>query len=103
MSYTPRTYSEIFLDMMLDAFGKGLLGSDNNFIGYVTAKNEDIENTVILELSIHALKLAEFYDQLTIVRNEQNIQLANLDGLRVIGQMYFPMIPADYAITDITF
>jgi hypothetical protein len=68
----------------------------------VTNSNENIENTIVIELSIHALKIAEFYDQLTIVRNEQNIQLANFDGLKIIGQMYYDPLLADYAMTELT-
>lgn len=102
MSYTPKTYQDIFLDYLTKAYANGLLGSDANFINYVTKSNQNIENTIVIELSIHALKLAEFYDQLTIVYNEQNMQLSNYEGLKIIGQMYFDPLPADYARTELT-
>jgi len=104
MSYTPKTYNEIFLDYLTDAYALGILGNDDNLTTYITANREDIENTIVIELSIHAIRLADFYDQLTVVRNEQNMALANYPGLVILGQMFLGEPRAeDSAITEITF
>jgi len=101
MSYTPKSYRQIFQDYLINAYGVGLLGENSGFMDYVLGSNEDIENTIVLELAIHAAQVANFYDQLTIVRNEQNIALSNFNGLKIIGQMYLDLRLPDAAITEL--
>lgn len=102
LNYIQKTYEDIFLEFLNAAYYQGLLSDNANFLDIVQ-NDEDIENTIILELSVHALILSYIYEDLTRIKNAQDITLAQNDDLRIAGQIYLSPRPARASVTDIVF
>lgn len=101
-NYIPKTYDNIFMELMLAGFSHGLLSSDERFLEWIQ-QPADIENIAVLEMSIIALIISYVYEDLTAVYNAQDIGKANDGDLDILGRMFFPRDPAKAAVTDITY
>lgn len=104
MNYKNRSFNEIFLDMMLDAFNSDILSDDSDFMDYIN-QNKKIENTTILDISIMAFQLSKLYEN-----SLDTIYLSNDPNNAYEGDvemLFKPFIgtrrPAGYAMTDVVF
>ena len=104
VNYVEKSYEDLFLEMLTAAYanGEGILSTDQYFLDYV-AGDKDIENTIIMEISVHALILSEAYKDLTRIYNAQSLYKAEGDDLDVLGQMYFQRYPPHAAVADVTY
>jgi uncharacterized phage protein gp47/JayE len=103
LNFKKRTYNEIFLSLLIDAYQEGLLSTDTNFIEYVQ-NQEDIENILIIDYSIIAYQLSLFYDDAELIYNAKDIDKATSTDLDNIGkEKGITRPPATYPETVITF
>lgn len=103
LNFTKRTYDEIFLSLLTDAYSEGLLSTDTNFINYVQ-NGEDIENILIIDYSIIAYQLSLFYDDAELIYHAKDIDTATGVDLDNIGKEKGITRPgATYPETILTF
>lgn len=100
--YVPKTYEEIWLKMLQTAYAKELLSSDDKFFDYIN-NDEDIENNIILDYSVHALILSYVYEDITSAYNAMNILLAKGSDLDRIGSIFLVRRPPEQAVGEVTF
>jgi uncharacterized phage protein gp47/JayE len=101
-NYNSKSYQDIFTKLLEMGYAKELLSDDTHFLEYVE-QTKDIENTMILDLSVMALMLSYVYMDLTKAYNSMDIDKATgyeLDKLlKILITRYLP----DYAIGEVTF
>lgn len=102
VTYTPKTWDQIFATLLDNAFREGLLSDDRNFTDYILQK-KNIENDLILTLSNVATILTDSYNEVTKAYNSKDLSKAREYDLDVLGWPFFERIPADFAVTDLTF
>lgn len=100
INYTQKNYADLFQSFLDKAQGHGLLSDDEHFREYVE-NLEDVENTLILDLSVMALVLDGVYDDLTSVYGAISIGQAKGDDLDAIGAQYLPRLQAAAAVTEL--
>lgn len=104
LNFVKKSYEEIFLEMLIAAYdgGTGILSTDEYFLDYV-AGDKDIENTIVMELSVHALLLSEGYDDLGLVYDAMDMYKAQGEDLDYLGTPFTPRRPASAAVTEATY
>jgi hypothetical protein len=102
INYQEKSYDEILEEMLQTAFGLGLISNVASVLEEIRAGRR-IENTVVMELSNHALVLADKYKYtLTPLHNALDMFKASGDDLEKLGLPFIgPKIPSQYAVTDI--
>lgn len=102
-NYTEKTYEEIFLNALQDAFQEALISHDEEFQNYIKNR-EDIENFYVMLLAIHSEVVAKVYKDITIVYNSTDIDLAEQNDLDRLGKIVgIPRVPATKSNVDIKF
>lgn len=93
LNFKKKTYDEIFLELLTDAYSQGILSSDEKFLNYV-ANRDDIENFYIMDLSVIALQFVEVYDDLELIYNGLDLSKAKMIDLDNIGKWMGLVRPA---------
>lgn len=101
LNFVKKTYDDIFLEMLTDAYTEGLLSSDENFLNYVSNR-EYIENFFILDLSVIALQLTEAYEDMELIYTGLDLSKAKGHDLDNIGKwMGLIRPPAQFAHVEL--
>lgn len=86
MSFVQKYYEDIFLNFLNNAYKKGLISSDVDFIEHVENK-QDISNFYIMNLSVFSDGVEDVYEDMGDVYHSNKINFANEDDLNDIGDI----------------
>ena len=86
VNFRMKTYKELFLSHLQDAYNQGLLSSDNRFMDYINNR-EDIENNYVMQSSVHNKTLATAYEDMQLIYNALDIDNAANQDLDYIGEL----------------
>ena len=84
VNYKPKDYETIFMEMLTDGYLEQLLSSDENFLSYVKNR-DDIENNLVMLLSILSLEDSKEYDEMTKIYDSNDIEIATGNDLDILG------------------
>ncbi|MBQ6511754.1 baseplate J/gp47 family protein [Methanobrevibacter sp.] len=84
MNYTQKEYEEIFESMLEDSVANGLISRADNFASFIQNR-EDISNYYIMDKSVIAKMFEKVYEDITIVSDSVNIEIATGKDLDNIG------------------
>lgn len=104
MNYVQKSYEDIFLANLENAYGNGLISHNDEFTTYVKSK-KDISNFYVMNLSVFSDSIEDVYYDMTDVYNSNKITLALGEDLdRSIGDSIGCDRPlATYASVELTF
>lgn len=100
VNYSPKDYTDIYKKYLENAYTEGIISNAEDALDYLN-NGKDIENTMILEYSNHALIVRDIYVDLTRIYKSHKIATATGTDLDDIGSIYFLRRLADYSITDV--
>ena len=83
-NYKPKDYETIFYDFLLDAYIEQLLSNDEHFLDYIRNR-DDIENSLVMLLSIFSLIDARQYEDMTNIYVSNDIEKAIGNDLDILG------------------
>lgn len=93
LNYKEKTYDDLFTQSITNAQNVNLISEDEDFISHIK-NNQDIENIYVLDLSVQSLNFQEAYKEITRNHKNNNINLADEEGLNVIGEKFNIIRPA---------
>lgn len=103
MNFNPKKYEEIFLNLLQDAYDKGLISNSEEFINYIKSK-QDISNFYVMNLSVDAKSLEDVYNEENLVYLSSKPSTAKGSDLDDIGKLInCPRPPATKAGVELTF
>ena len=103
MNYTEKQYEEIFESMLQLSLERGLISHAKEFQDYIK-NNQDISNYYVMDKSVIAVRLAEFYKILTPVYESAKVEYAEGSDLDDIGKLIgIPRPTATYAEVEVEF
>lgn len=85
-NFKNKTYKELFLTQLQDAYEQGLLSSDNKFMDYIQNR-EDIENNYVMQSSVHNKTLSTAYEDMQKIYNALDVDNASNNDLDNIGEL----------------
>ena len=103
MNYSQKYFKEIFETMLADSVEKGLISKAEEFTSFVK-NQQDISNYYIMDKSVIAQMFEKFYEDMTLVYNSIDVDIAtgvDLDNLGKILGIARP--PATYAMCNVIF
>lgn len=83
--YKPKDYDTIFMEMLTDGYVEGLLSNDEHFLEYIRNR-QDIENNLVMMMSVYALKDSKQYDEMTNIYLANDLDYAIGTDLDTLGQ-----------------
>lgn len=103
MNYVPKTFEEIFEEMLNDSLERGLISHAEEFPSYI-ANQQDISNYYVMDKAVIAEMIVKMYDELTLVYEAAKVEYAEGEDLDHIGQYVgVPRPPATSASVMTTF
>ena len=84
-NYKQKDYETIFKEMLTDSYTEGLLSNDEHFMEYISNR-QDIENNLVMSMSIYALKDSKQYEDMTKIYLSNDLDYAVGDDLDILGE-----------------
>lgn len=84
VNYKPKDYETIFNDFLVDAYIEQLLSNDEHFLDYIRNR-DDIENSLVMLLSIFSLIDSRQYEDMTNIYVSNDIDKAVGNDLDILG------------------
>lgn len=100
VNYTTQTYSDIFSDLLMQAYIMGWISTEQDVSDYIS-NSKNIENTVILDISIMAYAISLEYESLDEIYTALDMANAVGTDLDILGEPFLTRLPEDYAVTTI--
>lgn len=97
-NYTEKTYNDIFMESIEYAQELGILSEDSNFIEHIN-NLEDIENMLVLDLSVHSNLDSIIYKDMTRIYESWDIDKASGIDLDRLGAFF--SIPRPSALRSV--
>lgn len=103
MNYEQKYYPEIFEKVLNDSLENGLISHAEEFPSFIADK-KDISNYYVMDKAVLADMVAQVYEDLTLVHNSIDVDLAEGEDLDNLGKIRGVSRPlATYAMAEITF
>lgn len=83
-NYKPKTYEEIFMEYLTEGYIEQLLSTDEHFLDYIRNR-DDIENNLVMLLSIFSLLNSRQYIDMTNIYLSNDIDHAVGNDLDILG------------------